>query len=173
MNYIFIPNIQIAGGGSGQLTTFTPVPIVTPTILFATPRINGDGSITMFIPFIISQITSLATAPDGTQVPNQLVSTLFALRRVMSGQTIVVGGTFTENNQHTSTKVPRLGDLPLIGGLFHPSRSTSRTQTETLYFFTPTILPDPIEEGTPAGTTVGNVPSGTGAGTPRPAPGRP
>src|SRR5207237_5053873 len=97
VSYVFIPNIQIAGGGSGQLTTFTPVPIVTPTVLFATPRINGDGSITMFIPFIISQITGFSTGPNGEQLPNQLISTLFALRRVQSGQTIVVGGTFTEN----------------------------------------------------------------------------
>src|SRR5262249_44327445 len=32
VTWVFIPNIQIAGGGSGQLTTFTPVPIVTPQI---------------------------------------------------------------------------------------------------------------------------------------------
>ena len=59
-----------------------------------------------------------------------------------NGATIVLGGLISSDEQDQVSKVPGLGDAPLIGGLF---RNTSRTETErTLFvFLRPTILRTP------------------------------
>jgi type II secretory pathway component GspD/PulD (secretin) len=140
VSYVFLPNTsQIAG--AGQVTTYTPTALQIPTILTAQPRVNGDGSISMFIPFTISQPSGVSTSPTGTQIPNQITSSIFALRRVPSGGTVVLGGTLQKNDQEADSRIPLLSELPIIGRLFR-SRNVNKNQTETLIFFTPTIIPD-------------------------------
>jgi type II secretory pathway component GspD/PulD (secretin) len=60
---------------------------------------------------------------------------------VANGETIVIGGFIRKNDSNSVTKIPILGDLPIVGSLF---RGTSRTTTdrELLIFVTPTIIPD-------------------------------
>lgn len=145
VSYIFIPTInQVAG--SGLVTTFNPVQLQASTQLFAWPRINGDGTITMIIPFQLSRFTDFSVAPDGQRIPNQIFTIVNAIRRVASGQTIVVGGVINRQEQDSISGIPILKDLPVVGPLFR-TKTQNRTNTETLFFFTPTILPDPIATG--------------------------
>ena len=145
ISFVFLP-IQSQIQGAGLLTQFVPVPVIVPTTLFATPRVNGDGTITMFIPFIISRTIGESVGPNGERIPNQVQTQLFALRRVASGQTIVVGG-ITNRSESTSTSgIPILKDLPLIGSLFR-SRLESKDNNESLFFFTPTLLPEAVGTG--------------------------
>jgi general secretion pathway protein D len=142
-SFVFIPQFsQIQG--AGQLTTFTPVAVNIPTIFTALPRINGDGTITMFIPFFLAVPNGVSTGPNGEEIPNSITTFLTSTRRVLSGQTIVVGGLTNARASTANTKVPLLGDLPLVGPIFRSSRK-DRADSETLFFFTPTILPDPLE----------------------------
>ncbi|NVJ67546.1 MAG: type IV pilus secretin PilQ, partial [Gammaproteobacteria bacterium] len=58
---------------------------------------------------------------------------------VNNGETIVLGGIFQHRTTLNETKVPLLGDIPLLGWLF---RNTSRenAKQELLIFVTPKIL---------------------------------
>jgi type IV pilus assembly protein PilQ len=60
---------------------------------------------------------------------------------VENGGTVVLGGIYQQNESTSETKVPLLGDLPVVGYLF---KSTGRTtsKTELLVFITPKIVAD-------------------------------
>lgn len=65
--------------------------------------------------------------------PDQAVSDVSTVVTVPDGSTIILGGMDKINQSKGGTKVPILGDLPLIGGVF---RSTSNTSTQSkLYVF--------------------------------------
>jgi type IV pilus assembly protein PilQ len=58
---------------------------------------------------------------------------------VGNGETLVLGGAFESTIAESATKVPLLGDLPLLGALFR-SRADSTSRRELLVFVTPKIL---------------------------------
>jgi type IV pilus assembly protein PilQ len=58
---------------------------------------------------------------------------------VENGQTIVLGGIFEENTNKGVTKVPFLGDLPVIGRLFRQDKKV-HDKKELLIFVTPKII---------------------------------
>nr|WP_320113910.1 type II secretion system secretin GspD [uncultured Desulfuromonas sp.] len=57
------------------------------------------------------------------------------------GQTVVLGGLISTNQQETISKVPLLGDIPLLGWLFK-SKDSTEIKTNLLVFITPTIISD-------------------------------
>nr|WP_242029333.1 type II secretion system secretin GspD [Desulfuromonas acetoxidans] len=57
------------------------------------------------------------------------------------GQTVVLGGLISTNQQETISKVPLLGDIPLLGWLFK-SKDNKEVKTNLLVFITPTIISD-------------------------------
>ena len=62
---------------------------------------------------------------------------------VENGQTVVLGGILQEERNFNTTKVPMLGDVPVLGSLFR-RRSTQDEKRELLIFVTPTILDDQV-----------------------------
>ncbi|NJR21272.1 MAG: type II and III secretion system protein [Richelia sp. CSU_2_1] len=56
-----------------------------------------------------------------------------------TGETIVIGGLIQTNDEERSTKVPLLGDLPVVGGLFKSYRY-NRIKTELLMILTPKVI---------------------------------
>jgi len=61
--------------------------------------------------------------------------------RIKDGETLVLGGLIQESEQKTVSKIPFLGDLPLIGSVFR-STSSSKTKNELVIMITPKILND-------------------------------
>jgi type IV pilus assembly protein PilQ len=61
--------------------------------------------------------------------------------RLRDGQTLILSGIIQETDQTTVSKVPILGDIPLLGALF---RSTSRQngRQEVIVLLTPQIIED-------------------------------
>lgn len=57
------------------------------------------------------------------------------------GKTVVLGGLFQTNREEIRTKVPLLGDIPLLGYLFR-SKSEQETKTSLLIFITPRVIRD-------------------------------
>ncbi len=130
--------------------TYTVDFITIDTSLEVTPRVNGDGSITMYlIPSVNGQGTDYK-GPDGTLIPEQNTQELETERRVQNGETIVVGGLITKKENSGYQRVPLLADLPFIGSLFR-TEDSSNQETELLIFITPTIIRD--KAGFSAGTT--------------------
>jgi type IV pilus assembly protein PilQ len=58
---------------------------------------------------------------------------------VENGGTVVIGGIYEQTDRTDITKIPFLGDLPLIGNLFRNTTTSSR-KTELLVFITPRIV---------------------------------
>lgn len=72
--------------------------------------------------------------------------------RVKNGESIVIGGLMNESTSDSVNKIPILGDIPLIGGLFR-SKSTTRQKSEVIIIVTPHIITEtgePQNFGSPA-----------------------
>jgi len=120
------------------------------TTLYITPRINGDGTITMYIPWSKSQITGTVQLPTNAGVleypittTNDLVTTV----TVRDGETFVLGGFIDKSVLETERRLPLLGDLPIIGDLLFTREVRTINDSETLVFVTPRIVK---EEAAPA-----------------------
>lgn len=128
--------------GNGQLVTSESVTqLDVATYLFVLPRVNGDGSITVYLEPSIQDTGRIFKSPQGSELPETSYQTVRTNRRVMNGETIVVGGFFRKNDTASVTKVPILGDLPIIGNFFR-SKTSQEDERELLIFLTPTIIPD-------------------------------
>lgn len=55
------------------------------------------------------------------------------------GKTVVLGGLFQTNHNETTSKIPLLGDIPLLGRLFRSNKDTE-TKTSLLIFITPRVI---------------------------------
>ena len=66
---------------------------------------------------------------------------------MQNGETVVLGGVFEATKSTNVTKVPLLGDLPIIGNLFKVTNK-SNTKQELLIFVTPKVLTDSLQLST-------------------------
>ncbi len=111
--------------------------------LEVTPQITPDGNI----------ILTVDVAKDSRGIA---VGTSYAIDtkhvktnvQVENGGTVVLGGIFMQEERSNVTKVPLLGDLPLVGALFRQS-GRMRSQRELLIFITPRIVTDLAAAKTP------------------------
>jgi type IV pilus assembly protein PilQ len=109
-------------------------------------RIDDNGFITMNItpsvssPFETQQIRLDNGGTNSITLLNERNLTTGRLR-LRDGQTLVVAGIIQDSDRTTITKVPILGDIPILGALF---RSTQRdnTRREVIVLITPQILND-------------------------------
>jgi type II secretory pathway component GspD/PulD (secretin) len=156
---VFVTSPVAAGNGTVVLATqLIPVPVASG--LQVTPRINGDESISMTVTPFLSDIVDTVTGPDGTTAPVISSQFITVSRRIRNGETMVIGGLISKNDQVSIRRVPLFGDLPLIGGLFQ-GRSVTVADSELLIFITPYIIRDsPAGGATVGGLETGGVPGG-------------
>ncbi|MEZ5990697.1 MAG: hypothetical protein R3F30_16595 [Planctomycetota bacterium] len=84
------------------------------------------------------------TGDGSIALPRISSSTISTQMLLLSGQTAVIGGLTTDTNTQTTTKVPFLGDIPILGWLFkHQKDSNSRNSL--IVFITPEIIRSPEE----------------------------
>ncbi len=110
--------------------------------LDVTPHVSGlQGLIQMDIVQTVNELVQIVTPSPGQQAP--VIGTREATTsvQVQSGQTIVLGGIIRDSDSRTVNKVPLLGDLPLLGGLFRSTDKT-RSRTELMIFITPHVVRD-------------------------------
>lgn len=108
----------------------------TGVILRVKPTINTEGLLTLNISIEVSE---MGTNPPGMDSPTILMRRATTTVVAAQGKTIVLGGLISENKSFTVSKVPILGDIPLIGMLF---KTTSKTdnKTELIIFLKPAII---------------------------------
>lgn len=99
------------------------------------PQISEGGTVKMAIYQENSSI-SPTTNSAGLITNKRSIDTNIL---VDDGQIIVLGGLIDDNAQDTEEKVPGLGSLPLIGGLFK-YRTRSRVKTNLMVFLRPTVI---------------------------------
>jgi type IV pilus assembly protein PilQ len=143
------PHIATLNNREATLLVGETYPIVTvneqtgfPTVtnvnvgvqLRVTPTIGADGIITAEVHPEYSEIIGFNSSFP--IIANRKVD---AVLRVHDGETIVLGGLFQDTSSETISKLPFLGDIPILGQFFK-NKATARQRDEVVFLITPHIL---------------------------------
>ncbi|MDX8522004.1 type II and III secretion system protein family protein [Mesorhizobium dulcispinae] len=106
-----------------------------------TPVVLDDGKIHMRLAPEVSDLTGFTPAGDPI-FTNRKLQTTVDLR---DGQSFAVGGLLSSKNTRLQEQVPWLGQVPIVGALFHNS-STQKEETELVVIVTPHVV-RPVKPG--------------------------
>ncbi|KYQ75423.1 type II secretion system protein GspD [Enterobacter sp. SENG-6] len=109
------------------------------TKLKVTPQINEGDSVLMEIEQEVSSVDTSATS--SSLGPTFNTRTIQNAVLVKSGETVVLGGLMDDASKQEVSKVPLLGDIPLIGQLFRYT-SNEKSKRNLMVFIRPTIIRD-------------------------------
>ncbi|WP_373999426.1 type II secretion system secretin GspD [Bdellovibrio bacteriovorus] len=159
-NILSTPTLMTLDNQEGELevgdkvvtgsTTTTPTngsPITTPTFEDATIKLTlkpyispATNQIRMEIKQQVSQL-STASTPKAFQDSTQPLAkrSIKTVINVNNGDTAILGGLMKEQDIESISKVPLLGDIPILGWLFK-SRTISKDKTNMVVFLTPKIV---------------------------------
>jgi type IV pilus assembly protein PilQ len=109
--------------------------------LEVTPQITPDGNVVLEVD--VAKDSKGESTAAGFAINTQHVKTKVM---VENGGTVVLGGIYQMTESRSDSKVPLIGDIPVVGNLF---KSTSRenTKTELLVFITPKIVAERLQNG--------------------------
>jgi len=161
------PSILARNNQQATITVGQSVPLITGTtytqfgqpinsisytsvgiILQVTPFITSDGLVEMVVSPQISnlsdQTVNISTGTNAVGAP--VINTRSADTVVITpdGQTVVIGGLMQKLKTESISKIPFLGDLPLLGAAFR-RKVSSDAKTELMIFLTPHIVRYPRE----------------------------
>lgn len=148
-----VTTVQRAAGDedSGPLV-FTTTFVQVPLRLSVTPQITDAGTVILRVVAENNTVNpALSSGVGGT--PGIDMQRMQTEVLVPDGGTTVVGGVLTDLEVGSKSKVPGVGDLPIIKYLFR-NKSTQRNTSEILFFITPRIY-RPDYEGNPTSGKVG------------------
>ncbi len=136
-------NQQGTGGGVAATTQNDTVQSVFAGVLLTiTPEISDDKTITLKINPSLSETTTniASTSNSGRDMPPDLTRRqLSSVVTVKDGHRIILGGLINTKNTNESSKVPILGDIPIISYLFKHEEMVKQTQ-ELVIIIEPHII---------------------------------
>lgn len=135
-----VTSTSISGGGVQQ-SAYQYVPIGIE--LSVKPHINQKGFVIMDIKQKVDNKGDDVVI-DGNPVPVITTRDFDASISVNDGRTIVIGGIVSTDKTKSRTKIPFLGDIPLLGLLFR-SDDVAERRTELMVMITPYVLDTPEE----------------------------
>ena len=154
--------IYLPSGVSQQATTgLTPVTTINGSytevgiILNVTPFIGANSLVEMIVQPQISSVDQTSTGQAiasggvlGTTIyaPNLNIRSADTVVVTPNSQPVVIGGLISNTKSSGDSKVPILGDIPLLGQLFRSSTKAAG-KTELLIFLTPHIVESPAQLG--------------------------
>lgn len=121
---------QTTSGNSGTTTIFQDAVLE----LNVTPSITPDGKVQMKLDIHKDALGTLTNAGYAIDT-NKLTTNVL----VGDGETVVLGGLYEDTRLSGVSKVPLLGDIPLVGGLFKSKNNENKKQ-ELLIFITPKVM---------------------------------
>ena len=150
------PQITTANNSPANILVGTTIPVLVPQgqgSVFGTnpytyenqqvnisldvlPRVNDAGVIMMKIDAVVQDIIGFIGHDQRPMISTRATNTNV---RVNNGETLLIGGLIFDSADEVNSKVPLLGDLPLIKRLFNYG-SKDKEQRELLIFITPTII---------------------------------
>ena len=110
--------------------------------LTVTPTINKDDFVTLLVkPEISNKVGDASFVFGGANVSSPIIDkrTLESTVLIHSGDTLAIGGLLQDEMAKNRTKVPVLGDIPILGYAFQ-ERINARVKRNLLVFVTPTII---------------------------------
>ncbi len=129
-----IPYLQSSSSGAANIAFKKAV-----LSLAVTPQITPDDRLILDLKITKDSVGQLVQTSSGNAVPSIDTRTITNTVFVNDGQTVVIGGILESEQVDSITKVPLLGDIPVLGHLF---KTTSKrdNKDELLVFITPKIL---------------------------------
>jgi len=131
---------QYAGSGAAGVTTPTPFQTIERKDVGLTlkikPQISEGGAVRLQISQEVSSVQDLNPAGGGIITKKRSVDSTVL---VDDGQIVVIGGLIEDSFKDGVEKIPGLGDLPFLGGLFRYNTRT-RSKTNLMVFLKPTLL---------------------------------
>jgi type II secretory pathway component GspD/PulD (secretin) len=124
------------GGGPGTYTTTQLQNFQTGVTLDITPIVTPDNEVTVALHPVVNSLSGILNGVP--QIATRDTQTTVHLR---NNQTLIIGGLIQEATTRTENKIPVLGDLPLVGGVFRNSQ-TNATRNELIIVVTPHVLVD-------------------------------
>jgi type IV pilus assembly protein PilQ len=152
------PRVVTADNQKASIEQGTEIPYVTPgsanspaTVQFkkavlrldVTPQITPDNRIIMTVEIRKDSIGQLVNLGNGFTVPAIDTKNVTTQIAVNNGDTAVIGGIYEETVNNDVTKLPFLGDLPVVGYLFKTTNKAIE-KTELLIFLTPRVVKESI-----------------------------
>ncbi|MDC0948113.1 type II secretion system secretin GspD [Gammaproteobacteria bacterium] len=135
----FITSTETVANGQNQATTNTAVERKTVGLtLKIKPQINEGDEVRLEIEQETSNVTNSASDVGAVDIITN-ERTIKTVVQVADGDVIVLGGLSQDDTTDTITKIPGLGDLPLIGGLFR-SKQKSAVKRNLIVFLRPRII---------------------------------
>jgi general secretion pathway protein D len=147
------PRIAAQSGSTAKIITGDALPILTAITLSGVngvsqqvqyvnvgvtlqiaPRVSADGYVSSHVYCVVSSVTGFSQGyPTISQRQAETAAT------VRDGDSFVIGGLTQDENLTTKSKVPLLGDLPIVGQAFRTDKQ-SRSKTELYIIVTPHIV---------------------------------
>ena len=139
-----IPVAQGIGSNIGISVTFKEFGVR----LTFLPTVNGDRVHLKVRPEVSLLDFSNAVVMSGFRIPALTVRRTETELELRDGQTFAIAGLMNNSMTQTLSKVPGIGDIPILGYLFK-SKAARKEQTELVVIITPQILPQGSSGVTP------------------------
>ena len=134
--------------GTGGATLVARKPIIKNaglTLDVNVNRIDDNGFVSVGVSPTVSAISGTFPTGDGNITLLQERTLSSGEIRLRDGQTLILSGIIQESDRTTVTKVPILGDIPILGALFRSTNKSNQRQ-EVIVLLTPQILNDGVNQ---------------------------
>lgn len=120
---------------------YQQTPITIGTVLYVTPEVNGDGSVTVDVLPAVTQLIGVDTSPDGQRnAPRMTIKSLSTIARLRPNESVMIGGLIYEQTSTQTQKIPVLGAIPVLGRAFQTDGAV-KTRSELVIFLTAERIP--------------------------------
>jgi general secretion pathway protein D len=113
-------------------------------ILKITPSVTEGRLVRMKISLEVTNIDLTSTLTTSSTLPVTQKRTVDTTVIVQDNQTVVIGGLIDDSSTRNDTKVPVLGDIPVLGWMFR-KRTESNERANLYIFLTPRVIKSPLE----------------------------
>jgi type IV pilus assembly protein PilQ len=129
--------LTVSGGQGGNVPTvqFKKAELK----LQVTPTITNDGRVFLKMNVTKDELDGMVSLGSFGSVPQIATRSVNTSVLMEDGQTVVIGGVYEFNDTTQLSKVPFLGDIPLLGNLFR-NKNRTKSKAELLVFVTPKVM---------------------------------
>jgi len=138
-------SVGTTGGTAASTTTFSLGSTFVGITLYVIPEITDNNEIIMSINPVVSSLsadnTDNGSSTAGTREvpPDTKIKQITSIVKVRDGQKVLIGGLISATKGKNSTKIPLLGDIPVVGSLFS-YKNDAKKRVEMFVLITPKIV---------------------------------
>lgn len=128
-------------GGTGVASSTTIQSRNTGKIMTIIPQVNSRGLVNLQLKIEISkQGDNVAVGASGSTFPSFITRDIETTAVVKDGETLMIGGIFSEDRDKTRKGIPFLMDIPVLGWFFRTTTDTLGERSELIILITPHVI---------------------------------